>query len=47
MSQKSNISTLPSLRHNATSSQIKSLNIRRRRTWVWARLLWTYTAYIL
>jgi len=45
MSQKSKISTLPSLCHNA-SSQIKLLNMRCRRTWVWARLLWPYTAYL-
>jgi len=47
MSQKSKVSILPSLRHNAKSSQIKSLNMRHRRTWVWARLVWAYTAYLL
>jgi len=45
MSQKSKISTLLSLCHNASSSQIKSLNMRRRRTRVWAMLVWAYTAY--
>jgi len=45
MSQKSKISTLPPLRHNALSSQIKSLNMRRRRRWAWARLVWAYRVY--
>jgi len=43
-SQKSKISSQPSLRHNASSIQIKSLNMRRRRMWVWARLVWAYLA---
>jgi len=47
MSQKSKISTLPSLRHNALSSQINSLNMRHKRVWVWARLVRAYTAYFL
>jgi len=47
MSQKSKISNLSSLRHNALPSQIKSLNMRHRRTRVWARLVWSYTEYLL
>jgi len=47
MSQKSKISTMQPLRNNASSSQIKSLNMRRRRTWIWARLVWAYAAYLL
>jgi len=40
MSQKSKISTLPPLRHDALLPQIKSLNMRCRRTWDWAKLVW-------
>jgi len=47
MSQKKKVSTLQPLRYNALSSQIKSLNMRHRRTWVWAKLVWAYTAYLL
>jgi len=46
MSQKSMASTLQPLRHNTSSSQIKSLNMWRRRTWVWAKLVWAYTASV-
>jgi len=40
------ISSLPSLSHNASVLQIKLLNMRRRRMWVWARLLWAYSVFI-
>jgi len=47
MSQKFEVSTLQPLCHNASSSQIKSVNMRRRKTLVWARLVWAYTTYLL